>query len=211
MKIIVLICLIFSFPFGIFGQKVCVSNTRENHIFIGIDNPIETVVENMNCGALHISTDNGDIIESDSCFYIWRPKHVGIANVFVSKIVDSDTIIIGKKIFRVNHLPKPTAKIAGMSAGKINKRVLAVQTGIYAELENYDFDFQYVIEKYTVIIIRSKDSVFIRDIIGNKFTEEMKTEFMNLQRGDLVLFVDIIAAWLNDKKYNINTIYFKVK
>jgi hypothetical protein len=192
------------------GQTVAVSNIKENRLYLGIDNPLEVVVENLKCNSILIKTDNGKI-EGESCKYRIAPAKIGRANISVYKLKGKDTTLIVTKEFRVKNIPKPTAKIAGKSFGTIKKNLLAAQYGIKAELDDFDFDIHFNVSSYSVIVVSNQDSIFVRKIEGARFTKEMSEEFLKLQQNDKVYFVDIIAIWPDSHKDNLNSIEFLIE
>lgn len=181
------------------GQTTSICNTRENTLYFGIDNPILAVVEGFNCDSFIVTTDNG-IITGDTCYYSIRPANIGKATIYTKKLSGTDTIILGQKIFRVKKIPAPTARIAGMTSGKINKKLLAVQTGIRTTLDNFDFDIHFIVSNYSVLVMRNQDSIFVRQVSGQKFTEEMKSKFLELEKNEKVFFYEIktICPWGED-------------
>ncbi|MEN8119037.1 MAG: GldM family protein [Bacteroidota bacterium] len=192
------------------AQTIAISNARQNIIYIGIDNPLNAVAENMKCGSFFLTTDNGTI-KGESCHFRIHPKNVGLATIYIQKIKKKDTVLIGKKVFRVKSLPKPTTRIAGKKSGMINKKVLAAQTGIKASLENFDINIFYPIHSFSVIVVNDQDSCFFNNIDGQKFTQEMKQAFLKLKQNDRVYFIDIIAVLPNKKTVELYPIKFIIK
>ena len=209
MKIRILILLFLITTLSVNGQMFSIE-TNENILYRQIPNPIKVVVENKTCNSYFITTDNGEI-SGDSCFYIIYPAKVGSAIVTLKTIIESDTIVIGKESFRVRDIPKPIAYISGCKADTINKNKL-VHCGVLAKIEEpSDIDAYFIINSYTVIIKKSQDSVFIRNVKGSLFPEEIKQEILKLNHNDKVYIVDIFVTDPNGKKEKLNSIDINIE
>lgn len=209
MKFILVIITILLASIISIGQTTSICNTRENTLYFGIDNPILAVVEGMKCDSIIVTTDNG-VINGDTCYYSIQPSHIGKATIYTKMLEGNDTIILGQKIFRVKKIPAPTARISGMTSGVISKNLLAAQLGIKASLDNFDFDLHFIIASYSVVIMHGQDTIYIKQVIGQKFTNEMISKFQNLKKEDGVIFTDIktICPWGDDFA---NDIFFKIE
>ncbi|MCF8374437.1 MAG: hypothetical protein K9H64_22640 [Bacteroidales bacterium] len=210
MKRSIILFIIISSHLHLFGQHVAISNTKENTVYFGIATPLDVVVENMSCDSFFLSTDNGRV-DGESCNFQFFPAHIGKANIFVKKITENDTIVLSKAFFKVTSLPKPTAYIAGMRGGRISKNNLAAQTGVYAQLDNFDFDISLHISSYSVIVIRNQQCIFVTNIEGGKFSDIMKIEFARLEKEDIVYFLDIVVRWREGREDDVNSIKFIIQ
>ncbi|MFZ4400282.1 MAG: hypothetical protein ACOYO1_09625 [Bacteroidales bacterium] len=132
--------LIFITTFTVNAQHFVVSNSKENTLYLGIENPMQAMVEKMKCGTFILSTDNGKIIDKQNCRYIARRDSIGVAILEIRKVKGRDTTIIGKAFFNVKEIPKPIATIAGKRSGIIDKKLLIASGGILNHFENFDFD-----------------------------------------------------------------------
>ena len=210
-KILFITFLIFNIGFS-FGQVMSVSSIRENNIYMGIDNAITIVIENMKCTDFSVYTNNGEILKMDNndCSYIIRPARLGRADIHAIKTNGKDTIKIGTCEFRVKNLPKPCTRIAGKKGGIISKNELSVQSFIKAELENFDINIHYKILNYSVLIIRDKKTVFFQDVTGNKIPDDIKIEFSKLQKDDRVYFIDVNIITPDGRNEEIEPVKFTI-
>lgn len=187
-KVLTVILLMVSYVS--FGQSISIASSKNNELYMGIENPLEAVVESMKCSSFFITTDNGKISGKD-CNYVITPNKYGYTNIFVKRIIKKDTVVIGKKVFRVRKIPLPSASIGGIKSGFINKNKLIACGGIVARFENMDFDFTIKINEFSVIISRDKTPIYKTYIKGNKFTEELISEFNKLQCNDELIFYNM--------------------
>ena len=204
-KNILILILIFTWCLTSIGQNIAISNTKQNIFYLGIDNPFEVVVENMKCGTFIVTTNNGKI-KGELCYYMIIPEKTGTATISIKTIKGNDTTILKQKYFRVKNLPKPTAKIAGKNSGSINKKLLAAQTGIIANLENFDIDIHYYIKEFSILIVSKTGTVYFKTIEGAKLTKGIKIKISDLQKDDKIYFIDIIAIGPSQIKEALNTI-----
>lgn len=176
-----------------FGQTVSVANVRNNILYVGIDNQLDAVVENIKCGTFFLTTDNGKI-SGENCNFTILPDRVGRATIFLKKVNKKDTITIATREFRVKAIPNPIAKIAGKNFGTISALELSAQIGIITVFENLDIDIKIPVTNYSVLILRDNTPIFTKNLTGNKLTEDLKKEFLKLEPDDQVLFYNILAT-----------------
>jgi hypothetical protein len=172
------------------GQSISIASYKNNVLYYGIENPLDVVVENIKCNYFFITTDNG-IITGENCNYTLKPEKYGLTNIFVKKITKKDTLLIGKKVFRVKKIPLPIAYIGGKNCDSIHKNLLIASGGIITRFDNLDFDITIKIDKFSVIIFRDNTPIYKNTIKGNKFTEELITEFKKLQPNDELIFYNM--------------------
>lgn len=190
----------------IHGQQFCVSASRENKLYLGVDNPIEVVVENTSCDSIIVVSNNGQFTYSNNCRYILKPINTGIALISIYKINNNDTISLGSAKFRVKEIPTPTAHIYGSINGKISKTKLVAANRIFAYLESFDIDLRFPIIKYTTLILRNKKSIYYNEFEGGRFPSELSEYFLTLLPGDRVFFFDIVATGPYEKLYNLKPV-----
>ena len=170
----------------------------------------------MKCGSFIVSTDNGIIENKGYCNYIIHPAHEGVATIILKRIKNKDTIQIGLEKFRVTLLPKPIACIGGIttvdSTKLIEKSFLRAAGGIIANMvSGFDFEVYFKIKSFRIIIVKNNDSAIVKDIMGNKFTEEVLNEFINIKSNDRIYIVDIKSTWLEGRDSELNPISLKIK
>jgi len=172
------------------GQNISISFTRENIIYRGIPNPISVVVENMKCGSFFITTDNGKIT-GDSCSYLIKVKRLGKSTIYINKIVETDTVVLGTAVFAVKDIPKPSIYVDGLNNGKITKENLLAQGSFKARLDNFDLCITYHIMSYSVVFLKKNNTFNLVDVKTSVFSEELINEFKALRKNDKLIITDI--------------------
>ena len=93
-KVLTVILLMVSYVS--FGQSISIASSKNNELYMGIENPLEAVVESMKCSSFFITTDNGKISGKD-CNYVITPNKYGYTNIFVKRIIKKDTVYVEKE------------------------------------------------------------------------------------------------------------------
>lgn len=192
------------------SQEIILSNQRNNRFYLGIDNPLNAMVEGYPCRSVILTTDNGRI-EKTSCYYSFHPAKPGLAKIQIT-IKNGKTL---KKIKEVTLLvespPLPIAHVGGLSGGTIRKGALAAQQGVAANAEpSLGFELSYKIESFSTIIIRNDSVVFNKKNNGNVFAKETSEALKNLQKDDTVLFTKIVCKSPDNIRWSLKPLEFSI-
>lgn len=208
MKRLIVWSFIF-FPTIGYCQHCIISNTKENVVYIGIPNPIDVAVEDRRCKDFSVVTDNGKIEAAETaCSYTYNPSTVGKAEITVRDKQQGK--VIRKCVFRVKNIPPPVAMLAGKSEGVISRSVLKVQIGLAAVLNGFDFDARFVIDAYTVSIVRNGKSFFVKSCEGARFPQDVLDAFGRTEKGDRLIFAGIRYRSPADKQGAVQPIEFEI-
>jgi hypothetical protein len=180
------------------GQDFNISNEKLSDFYLGIENPIKAVAEEISCDNLILITDNGKI-SGGGCDYVIKPGHEGVAKLELYQLVKKDSILVGTSLFRVMRLPKPVARVANQRGGKIKKPVLQAQTTIIVILENFDINIFFAVKEYTVTILRNNVALYNEVVYDRLIPDSIKEKFSELSTGDVVVFSNIKAMWPDQK------------
>jgi gliding motility-associated protein GldM len=188
--------------------SVVVSPTKMNVFYLGVDNPVDVSVAGVQPDKINIDVTNAKYIkEGDS--YIIRPSRPGNSWVVVYASIDNSKREMGRKEFRVKPVPDPVAKVNGQKGGAIAKNILAVQMGVTAEMENFDFDLTFTITEFTVsAVIQGFTKEYTSK--SNKFSSDQINIIKNLNRGQNVYIQDIKAVGPDGSTRPLSTINFKL-
>lgn len=191
------------------SQKCVVANTKQNVIYLGVPNPIDVAVEGYKCKDLTVTTDNGKLEGTDDkCSYDHYPEKAGRANIIVTEKKSGNKLGIVE--FRVKYIPEPVAMVAGKQGGAISKNVLRAQVGITSVLLGFDFDARFVVERFTISIIRKGKSFYVEECTNPKFTDSTKNAFDKLADGDKIIFTDIVCRGPDSRSRRLQPIEFIV-
>lgn len=197
----------FNKEYQVAEGSVVVSPTKMNVFYLGVENPVDISVSGVPKEQIYPEITNGSI--SPKPPYIVKPKRPGNSIITVFAEIGGIRKKMESKEFRVKTVPSPVATVAGKKGGAITKNELLVQSGVLAEMENFDFDLKFTVTEFT---ISTTIQGFVRFVpsSSNRITEEQRTLIGNLNRGQNVYFEDIKAIGPDGTVRNLPTIKFKI-
>ncbi|MGZ2370948.1 type IX secretion system motor protein PorM/GldM [Ancylomarina sp. YFZ004] len=190
--------------------QVVVSPTKMNVFYAGVDNPVRVSAPGFTMDNIRATVDNGKLIKKGKG-YIALPKVVGkLANVLVEGRMDGKWRTLKSVEFRVKPIPDPVAMVAGKNGGLINKNLLAMQTGVDAVMDNFDFDLKFKIKSFTV---STQVKGFTRDEKSKSdyFTPAQTKLLKGLRKNRKVYIEDIKAVGPDGSIRNLPAISFRIK
>lgn len=190
--------------------QVVVSPTKMNVFYKGVDNPVSVSAPGFTMDNVRATVDNGKLIR-DGEGYIAKPQIVGkVANILVEGRLDGKWRRLKTVEFRVKPIPDPVAMVAGKNGGSINKNLLAMQTGVDAVMDNFDFDLKFKIKSFNVSTVVQS---YTRDEKSNSdyFTPAQLKLLKGLRKNQKVYIEDIKAVGPDGSIRNLPAISFKVK
>lgn len=188
----------FEESYNVGAPNVIVSPTAMNVLYVGIDNPIDISVPGYASNLIQASMNNGTIrrgrVEGYRGEWAARPQNIGqTASINVSVNVEGQRMSFPPYEFRVQRIPDPVAKFAGMTEGTVDKNVALAQPGVFAVLENFLFDLEYRVTQFTVSV---QQRGFDRSETSNsaRLTQEQRTLIESLNRGQKLNIINIRAV-----------------
>lgn len=206
---------LFHFKSGYFAAKpsLTVSATNMNVLYIGVENPLsisvsgipaENIFPVISCGSIKYDREKNRWIAllTNDCRQ---------AKIDVSAKVDGTTKRMGSETFRVKKLPDPTPYIASQKEGFISREIL-INTGILTARMPADFEFDY---SFGVVSFKMKMqrgfNVYTYEAQGSKLTDEMKTQIRNTNRGQAIIFEDIMVKGPDDALRELNPLLITIQ
>ncbi|MDX2048932.1 MAG: GldM family protein [Chitinophagaceae bacterium] len=176
------------------GQLECVvAITKENVLYIGIDNPIEVLIERTSKNAVFIKSNNGYIENHGGNNFIIRPHRRGFTEIEIFRIFKRDTLLVCTRLFRVKELPLPVGIFGNLRRPIVSKRTIKIFGGLRAVLEDSEYDLPIEVKEYSVIITRDTAVVGISKNIGPRYNTKTELLLQNLQPGDNIYVTNIIV------------------
>lgn len=198
----------FNAEYQVAEASAVISPTKMNVFYLGVDNPVSVSVAGVPGNKVRPTITNGTITPTKDG-YIVRPKMLGNAIVSVEAQVDDKWKNMGFMDFRVKKVPDPVAKVAGRKGGGIDKGLLAVQSVMQADMENFDFDLKFQVTEFTV---SANVGGFAKDepSKSNRFTPGQLDLIRNLSKGNKVYFLDIKAVGPDGTVRELSPLVFKI-
>ncbi|MEE4198474.1 MAG: gliding motility protein GldM [Bacteroidales bacterium] len=200
----------FQKSYSVAKPNLVVSPTKMNVFYVGVDNPVSVSIAGVPGNKIVPSITNGRIRKRSDGEYIVNPTRPGNSLVTVQAEIDGAMKNMGTAQFRVKPLPDPVVMVAGKKGGKIEKNVLAAQAGVFAEMENFDFDLEFKIIEFTVSTT-DRGGYFIGEKAeGSTFTQAQYNLINNLRRNSRVNIEDVKAVGPDGTVRNLPPIVFEI-
>lgn len=182
----------FSQSYQVSAPTAVVSADKMNVLYIGVDNPLSVSVPGASANEIRAGISSGSLSGSGGK-YIARVSQAGETTVSVSAEVNGEMRTLGTQRFRVKHVPPPIPKFGGINSGSLNSSVARAQPGVFADLENFDFDLKFTVTRFTMIIVRRGKDPFVQTSNSAALTAQMKQALGTIGSGDLIAIDDIYA------------------
>src|SRR5690606_12990126 len=180
----------FSQSYQVSAPTAVVSADKMNVLYIGVDNPISVSVPGIPRESIRASISSGSLSGGNGS-YTARVTQAGTATISVSAEVDGQMRSLGRQEFRVKTVPPPIPKFGGINSGTLNASVARAQPGVFAVLENFDFDMKFTVTRFTLIISRRRSDPFVQTASSNALTPQMKQALNTVSSGDVIAIDDI--------------------
>jgi gliding motility-associated protein GldM len=157
-----------TFTYEVGQRSVSVSADKMNVFYIGVDNPITVAAAGVASGDVRVNVTGAATKKSgNNSNLVVSGTSVGEAKVNVTAAGQS----LGSFNFRVKRIPDPVAKIGASRGGNIKSNIFKSQKGLYAELENFDFEAKCSIVGYELIYVPKRADAVPSTNGGGNFTD----------------------------------------
>ncbi|OFY44061.1 MAG: hypothetical protein A2X18_08040 [Bacteroidetes bacterium GWF2_40_14] len=185
----------FNSEYFVAKPSLTVSATNMNVLYIGVNNPLsisvsgipgENIYPTISCGTLKQNTGK-------SGWTAMVPVDCKQATIEVSVKMNGNIKRMGSETFRVKKLPDPVPCIASKKDGFISRESLISAGTIIPRMpDDFEFDYSFQIISFKMTMQRGFN-VYHYYSQGSKLTEEMVKQIRNTNRGQSIIFEDIVA------------------
>ncbi len=206
---------ILSYPFEneyeVFPATLIVSPTKMNVFFQGLPNPVQISAIGASAENTTVSITNATIRRTDGFNYIVEPRqNYGEAIIKVSAVINGQRQNYPDQRFRLRRVPDPEARVADMAGGKIPKQRLVAQVGVGAVLEDFLFDYQFEVQRFSVTATvnnytESEPSTSYR------FTQKQKDLINKVPLNQVVVIENIFALGPDGEERDLSAIVFTIQ
>ncbi|MFA9390554.1 MAG: gliding motility protein GldM [Prolixibacteraceae bacterium] len=192
----------FEQEYQVAKSGITVSPTKMNVLYKDLKNPISIAAPGVPSDKLRPTCTNGNITKVGDSWVI-EPSLLDFDGSKTKVIVNADfngkLQYMGEMKFRVKKVPDPKAMVAKMTSGSVNANVLRTQLMVSADLEDFDFDLQFVVTSFDMSVAASG---YTNTLHSNsfRFTDDQKRLINGLGPGDKVSFENIKAKIDGDDK-----------
>jgi gliding motility-associated protein GldM len=185
---------------------------KMNVFYIGVDNPIQISAAGVAPSDLQPSLTGGTMTSAGKPgSYIVRVSQGTKATLNVSAKLNGGTKSMGAFEFRVKRVPDPVAFVGSIKGdGQMTKSELQNQSGVFARMENFDFDLSFKVVSFVMSI--NVNGVFVeKKANGPGITPEMKSLLGGAKPGNKVFFEQITVQGPDGTLRKIPGVNIKVK
>lgn len=200
----------FKREYQIAKPNLVVSPTKMNVFYVGVDNPVSVSIAGVPGDKISPSMTNGSIRKQRDGEFIVNPKRPGNSIISVRAEIDGASKNMGTVQFRVRGLPDPVVKVAGKKGGRIQRNVLAAQTGVIADMENFEFDLEFKITEFTLSTTDKGGYTIDSKTKGNVFTKAQQDLIKNLRKGQRINVEDVKAIGPDGSVRKLASIVFEI-
>lgn len=195
--------------YNVMKPMAVVSPTKMNVMYIGVENPLDISVSGFTDDKVSASISQGSLSKSGTG-WVAKVSTAGEATVSVSaKDDEGKSKPMGTMKFRVKRVPDPVAKIGGSRGGMMGKNLLAAQSGVVADLENFDFDLKFVVKSFSVsALIKGFEQT--KYSTSNILTQDQKQIIQNADKGQKITFDEIKAVGPDGTVRNLSPVIIKL-
>jgi len=185
---------------------------KMNVFYIGVDNPISISAAGVAPGDLQPSLTGGTMSPGGKPgSYIVRVQSGTKATLNVGAKLNGIQKSMGSFEFRVKRVPDPVAYVGNLKAdGAMTKAELQNQSGVFARMENFDFDLKFSVVSF--VMSMSINGVFVeKKANGPGITPEMKSMLAGARAGNKVFFEQVTVQGPDGTLRKIPGVNIKVK
>ncbi|MCX6256441.1 MAG: gliding motility protein GldM [Bacteroidia bacterium] len=202
----------FSDEYIVARPSLTVSANKMNVLYIGAQNNISISVPGIpksdlfpviSTGTLKPDLVNGDWLAEVLPGY--RQVSISVKAKILGKYKE-----MGVQVFRVKKLPDPVASIANKSKGFINKEILIAAGSIIPKMpDDFEYDLTFKVVSFMVTIQRGFNVYHFKST-NAKLTDEMIKNIQTMNRGQNIVFEDIVAVGPDGDERSLSPIVLSV-
>jgi hypothetical protein len=175
------------------GTAVVVSADKMNVFYVGVDNPVSVAVPGYTSDKVSaVLSKNGTLTLLAPGKYIAHVSTLDLrgetAVQVYAEMPNGVKKLMGEVNFRVKRVPDPVMMIGTFKGGPIKAELFKVQKGVYATLENFEYDIRFSVIEFEMTYVSSKNTSNTLSAIGPLFTKEMLEILIQSKPGDKFFF-----------------------
>lgn len=205
-----------SYPFKseyiVAAPSAAVFLEKMNVFYIGVDNPISISAAGVAPGDLQPSISGGTMRPAGKPgSYIVTVSSGTKATINVGAKLNNVQKSMGSFDFRIKRVPDPVAYVGSIKGdGQMTKGELNAVSGVFARMENFDFDLSFSVVSF--VLSMNVNGVFVeKKGNGPAITPEMKSLLTGAKPGNKVFFEQITVKGPDGTLRKIPGVNIKVK
>ncbi len=201
------------FEYEVGERSVSVSATKMNVFYMGVPNPVEVSAAGVPSNQVQVAMSGGGggsiSRNSDGTFTVTvtsqtKKDEYAYINVTAPGLT-------AQKAFRTKRIPDPVAKLSASAGGAMSSGEFKAQRGLFAVLDNFDFDAKCEIIGYQLVRVPRRQDPQPATNKGGPYGSEAKSIVDQAKAGDTYYFEDVKAKCPGDAVGRpINQLVFKI-
>lgn len=168
-----------------------VSADKMNVLYIGVENPVSVSAAGVPSSKVRASLSGAGSLSGGNGKYIAQVTTPGQVTINVSAEINGKMTNMGSRLYRVKQVPPPTPKFAGLSTGRVSSAAAKAQPGVFAVLENFDFDMKFSVTGYTMYVVKKRTDPIFESVNGPALTARLRQALASVTAGDKITIEDI--------------------
>ncbi|HSF89920.1 MAG TPA: GldM family protein, partial [Saprospiraceae bacterium] len=201
------------FEYEVGERSVSVSATKMNVFYIGVDNPVAVSAAGVPSNQVQVSmtgAGGGSISKNSDGTYNVKVSQQTKLGEFAYVTVSAPGLS-EKREFRVKRIPNPVAKLSSSMGGVMSSGEFKAQRGLFAVLENFDFDAKCEIMGYQLVRVPRRQDPQMEANKGGGYNAGPKGLVDQAKAGDTFYFENVKAKCPGDASgRDINQLVFKI-
>jgi hypothetical protein len=182
------------------NPKSVVAASNLNLLYREIENPIRIAVSGIENNKIFVSCEYGQVrkglLENEYIYNYDSNKTLDyeLETIFVSKVINKDTLLIGKHVFRMKNIPKPIIQLGSIDKnGKISIYIVRAANAVYSILSGFSFrGYMYEVKSFTIELIKKEgDTIIYTNNKGNTIESDFKMNLLKVKTGDKIILKDV--------------------
>ncbi len=202
------------FTYEVGERSVAISATKMNVFYIGVDNPVEISAAGANSNTLKASMSGpggGTIKRTADGSFIVNVTTPTKKKEYAKVNVSADGLEVSKD-FRVKRIPDPIPKLSDSRSGAMSSGEFKLQPGVFAVLENFDFEAECQIEEFTLVRVPKREDPRVSFNKGGRYNAESKALVAKAKTTDKFFFEDIKCKCPGDvRSRDLGVMVFKIR
>ncbi len=201
------------FEYEVGERSVSVSATKMNVFYMGVDNPVAVSAAGVASNQVQVSmsgSGGGTISRnSDGTFNVKVTNQTKLGEFAYVNV--SAPGMTEKREFRVKRIPDPVAKLSSSMGGVMSSGEFKAQRGLFAVLDNFDFDAKCEILGYQLVRVPRRQDPQMEPNKGGSYNAGPKGLIDQAKAGDTFYFENVKAKCPGDASgRDINQLVFKI-
>lgn len=199
--------------------QATISLDKMNVFYIGVDNPITLSASGISASNLSYNAEGCTLTKAEGVnkFNVRPTGGPGTKAkiTLTGKLGDGSSKAFGTYEYRVKRIPDPYPLIANSKGGTISAGVLAAQAGVFAKLDNFDFDAKFDVTSFDVTYQPKRGEAKEGSqsgayLSGPNASNSVKDIMSSLRPGDKIYFENIKAKGPDGTTRSIGSVNFVI-